>query len=118
MAQSQTDALSPANTIVVEAGMVGIATAITLQRRGHRVLIIDPDKPLQRASYGNAGVISPASILPMAGPGIWSKLFEYATNRNDGLRLRYWDSRNLLGWGRRCLPDSSDNARVRTAGDS
>ncbi len=53
----------------------------------------------------------------MAGPGIWSKLFEYATNRNDGLRLRYWDSLYLLGWGRRFLAASNENARARTAAE-
>src|SRR5699024_7949778 len=77
--------------------------------------IIDPGKSLERASYGNAGVISPASILPMASPGIWSKLFEYATNRNDGLRLRYRDSLYLLGWARRFLAASNESAKAKTA---
>jgi len=109
------DSNAQSDIVVVGGGMVGIAAAIALQQRGYRVLIVDPGDQQQRASYGNAGVISPASILPMAGPGIWPNLWQYASNRADALRLRYRDSLSLLGWGRRFLSASNESTRVQTA---
>ena len=59
---------------VVGAGIVGVCTALYLQRRGQSVTLYDPGGPAAGASYGNAGLISPESCVPIAMPGILRKL--------------------------------------------
>lgn len=59
---------------IIGAGIVGIATAIWLQRSGHLVTVIDRHGPAGGTSYGNAGVLAAASIVPVAVPGLWKKV--------------------------------------------
>ena len=54
------------NIIVLGAGIVGVATALYLQRDGHAVTLIDRDDPGEGCSSGNAGIIARYSVLPLA----------------------------------------------------
>ncbi|MCZ6524820.1 MAG: FAD-dependent oxidoreductase, partial [Alphaproteobacteria bacterium] len=38
------------------AGAVGVCTARYLQRAGFRVIVLDPERPGEGASQGNAGI--------------------------------------------------------------
>jgi len=55
---------------VIGAGIVGMATALSLQRRGHRVTVFDPGPPGEGCSMGNAGIIAPYAVVPVQTPGI------------------------------------------------
>ena len=44
--------------IVIGAGIVGVSTAIWLQRSGFKVTIIDQKGPATGASHGNAGILA------------------------------------------------------------
>ncbi len=59
---------------VVGAGIVGVATALNLQRKGVDVVLIDERGPGEGASYGNAGITAPCAIVPVPVPGIMRKL--------------------------------------------
>jgi len=89
-------AIAPANpntsqlpVIVVGGGMVGIATAIWLQRAGRLVTLIDMATPSERASYGNAGVLASSSVLPVTMPGLLAKLPKLLPNPNAPLFIRW-----------------------------
>ncbi|HYZ64157.1 MAG TPA: FAD-dependent oxidoreductase, partial [Acetobacteraceae bacterium] len=58
---------------VIGAGIVGVASALELLRDGHAVTLIEPGQPggEQAASYGNAGGLSPSSVVPVSMPGTW-----------------------------------------------
>ncbi|MGI9479043.1 MAG: NAD(P)/FAD-dependent oxidoreductase [Hyphomicrobiaceae bacterium] len=58
---------------VIGAGIVGVSTAIWLQRAGHRVTLIDREGPASGTSYGNAGVLAAGSVIPVSVPGLWRK---------------------------------------------
>ncbi|WP_299821524.1 FAD-dependent oxidoreductase [uncultured Jannaschia sp.] len=73
---------------VLGAGIVGLAVALEVQRRGRRVALIAPDDPRGRASFGNAGVVSLGSILPVAGPGLVGRLPRYLLGRDPAVRIR------------------------------
>ncbi|WP_158541616.1 NAD(P)/FAD-dependent oxidoreductase [Pelagibacterium lacus] len=88
---------------VIGGGMVGLASALQLQRRGRTVTLIDPGDPLGRASYGNAGVISRGSIFPVAGPGLISKLPGYGLGRSVAVRVNYRSLPRMAGWVRHFL---------------
>jgi D-amino-acid dehydrogenase len=60
----------PRHVGVIGAGIVGICTALYLQRDGHRVTVIDRGPPGEGTSKGNAAIIAGASCEPVAMPGI------------------------------------------------
>ncbi|MEM7545320.1 MAG: FAD-binding oxidoreductase [Pseudomonadota bacterium] len=60
--------LSP--VVVIGAGIVGVSTAIWLQRAGVPVLLIDREGPASGTSYGNAGILAAASVVPVTTPGL------------------------------------------------
>src|ERR1700730_4336277 len=73
---------------VLGAGIVGISTGIAARQRRLSVVVIDRREPGSETSYGNAGVLSSGSILPLNQPSLWSALPIYLTNRHAALR---WD---------------------------
>ncbi|OYX58320.1 MAG: hypothetical protein B7Y93_01840 [Micrococcales bacterium 32-70-13] len=52
--------------LVLGAGMVGVSCALSLQKRGFAVTLIDRREPGRETSYGNAGVLSRSSLVPPA----------------------------------------------------
>jgi D-amino-acid dehydrogenase len=56
--------------VIVGAGIVGIAAALWLRRRGRRVLVLDRDGVAAGASRGNGGVLAAAGIVPVPAPGL------------------------------------------------
>ena len=60
------------NVTVIGAGVVGMATALTLQRDGHAVTVIDRLGPGEATSFGNAGGMGVTEMQPASLPGtIW-----------------------------------------------
>ncbi|OIQ44234.1 MAG: FAD-binding oxidoreductase [Roseobacter sp. MedPE-SW] len=88
---------------ILGAGIVGICTALSLIERGVPVTVIDQGEPGQETSMGNAGVVSPWSIIPQALPGTWKTIpklmFGYGRPLSIDPRV-FW---NILPWGLRFL---------------
>lgn len=62
-------------TAIIGGGIIGICCALYLQEQGFRVQIIDrAGGDEQRASYGNAGNLSPWSCVPESVPGLWKSV--------------------------------------------
>jgi D-amino-acid dehydrogenase len=61
-------------TLVIGAGVAGLSTALYLQRAGVSVAVIDPSPPGSGASFGNAGMISADTAVPIALPGMLRKV--------------------------------------------
>ena len=85
----QSKSKTPQNIIVIGAGIVGISTAIWLQRDGHTVTVIDKEGPGSGASYGNAGVLSSGSLVPVTVPGLLRKAPQMLLNPNQPLFLKW-----------------------------
>jgi glycine/D-amino acid oxidase-like deaminating enzyme len=66
--------LSQHGAIVIGAGVAGLSTALYLQRAGVAVTVIDPLPPAGGASFGNAGLLSPDTAVPIALPGMLRKV--------------------------------------------
>ena len=77
-------------TIIVGAGIVGLCAGISLLRAGRKVTLLEMSEPGSGASFGNSGLISVDTALPMAVPGML---------------------RQVLGW----LADPTGPVTVRTA---
>ena len=70
------------------AGIVGVSAAYAVRQRGSVGRPVDRREPGSETSYGNAGILSSGSILPLNNPSLWSALPKYLTNRHAALR---WD---------------------------
>lgn len=74
--------------VVIGAGVVGVASAIWLQREGLSVTLIDKSKVEDKASFGNAGVLASATVVPVTVPGLVSKAPRMLLNNHEPLFLR------------------------------
>jgi D-amino-acid dehydrogenase len=97
---------------VIGAGVVGICTALSLAEKGVMVRLIDRAEPGQGASYGNAGVVAPHSIVPNAAPGLWKKLPGWLLSKDGPVRIRPEHALRFIPWGLKALRHSGE-AEVR-----
>jgi len=91
------DGLPPQAT-VIGAGIIGVCCASYLQREGFAVEIIDPEPPGSMCSHGNAGGICPGSCVPIAGPGMLSKVPGWLMDEAGPLHIRLAYLPRLLPW--------------------
>ncbi|WP_298259237.1 FAD-dependent oxidoreductase [Bradyrhizobium sp.] len=81
---------------VLGAGIVGVSAGVAARQRGLSVVVIDRREPGSETSYGNAGILSSGSILPLNRPSLWSALPSYLGNTSAALRWNpMWVMRNL-----------------------
>jgi len=100
---------------IIGAGIVGATCAVELVRDGHEVTLVDPAVPGadHAASFGNAGWISPASIIPMSVPGLWRKLPGYLADPRSPLAIRWRHVPELAPWLARFLAAGMTWPRVQ-----
>ncbi len=90
---------NPKDTVVViGAGIVGVSTAIWLQRAGHQVTLIDRGEPGDGTSYGNAGVLASSGMVPVTMPGLIRKAPGMVLDPDSPLFLRWSYLPKLAPW--------------------
>jgi D-amino-acid dehydrogenase len=102
---------------VIGAGIVGVATACYLRREGHEVTIVTEHPPGEYCSFGNAGILSPASCVPQAMPGILAKVPRYLLDPLGPLAVRWSYLPRAAPWLVRFVA-SATRARVERAADA
>ncbi|MBL8705903.1 MAG: FAD-binding oxidoreductase, partial [Rhodospirillales bacterium] len=104
----------PLRVAVLGAGVVGVCTSIELRRDGHDVTLVDPQEPggPHAASYGNAGWLSPASVVPLSMPGLWRRVPGMLTDPLGPLTIRWSALPRLMPWLLRFLHSGATVARV------
>ncbi len=80
--------MSPKSAIVLGAGMVGVASALQLQRRGWSVAIVDRKQPGRETSYGNTGIIQREIVRPFAMTRDAAGLLEIALGLTNDVHYR------------------------------
>ncbi|MEL7347605.1 MAG: FAD-dependent oxidoreductase, partial [Pseudomonadota bacterium] len=100
---------------VLGAGLVGICTALSLLERGVSVRLIDRGEPGQETSFGNAGVISPWSIVPQSMPGLWRSIPGLMLGRDRPLAVRAAAWPQMIPWGLKFLNSGREENVRRTA---
>lgn len=84
--------------MIVGAGIVGVSTAVWLQRAGHEVILIDRIGPAAGASQGNGGVLASASIIPVTVPGLLRKAPRMLFDPGQPLFLKWRYLPRLAPW--------------------
>ncbi len=105
------------NVVIVGAGIVGVSTALHLQRDGHQVTLIDKAGPAEGASYGNGGVLASCSMVPVTGPGLIRKAPGMLFSPNQPLFLKWRYLPRLMPWLARYLShaNAEDTRRIAAA---
>jgi len=81
--------------------------ALMLQRRGHKVTILDPKPPGEGASYGNAGCLNASSIVPMSMPGMLTDVPRWLLAAEGPLSIRWRYLPSIAPWLVRFLRSGS-----------
>lgn len=101
---------------VIGAGIVGVSTAIWLQRDGHDVILIDKAGPGEGTSHGNGGVLASCSVMPVPGPGLWTKAPRMLLDPNQPLFMKWSYLPKLAPWLMKYMRHANaDSARRRAA---
>ena len=95
---------TPRKAVVIGAGIVGISTALYLQRDGAHVTIIDPESPAEAgASFGNAGLIATQIVQPLATASILPKIPSMLLDEMAPLAIRWRYLPTVIPWLLRLL---------------
>jgi len=84
--------------IVVGAGIIGVVTALSLQRQGFRTTVVEAGEPGMGCSYGNGGAISPDFCVPIALPGMLRRVPGWLLDPKGPLVVRWPDLPSSLPW--------------------
>jgi D-amino-acid dehydrogenase len=79
---------SERNLVVIGAGIIGVAIAYEVQRRGKSVIIADRDEPGRGASFGNMASIAVAEFMPASRPAIWKQTPNWLLDPEGPVRVR------------------------------
>lgn len=91
------------NVLVVGAGVIGVACAHALQRKGFSVTLADEGEPGMGCSFGNAGNVSPGAVVPYSVPGSLSQIPGWLMNPLGPLAIRPRHFPRFVPWGLRWL---------------
>ena len=115
MLDAKTHTIMAKHVVVIGAGVVGAATAHHCLRAGLQVTLLDPGQPgqSQAASFGNAGWLSPHSILPPAYPGVWKQVPSWLLDPLGPLTIRWRYLPKALPWLKDYLASAWTYAQIK-----
>lgn len=83
---------------VLGAGIIGVCCALSALEQGLSVQVIDRQPPGEATSYGNAGVISPWSVVPQCTPGVWKSVPKWLLDPRGPVKVRWRDVPGIIPW--------------------
>ncbi|MDZ4852257.1 MAG: FAD-dependent oxidoreductase [Pirellulaceae bacterium] len=104
------------HVLIVGGGVVGLCAAYYCARRGNRVTVVDRDvENGNGCSYGNAGMIVPSHIVPLAAPGMLARGLKWTWNPESPFYIRPRLDWGLLDWGVKFWRASTDDRVAKAA---
>ena len=85
--------------VIVGGGIIGLSSALYLQKSGWNVTVLDKGDFLDNCSYGNAGYVCPSHFVPLATPGIVKQGLTWMMNARSPFYVQPRWNRELLNWG-------------------
>lgn len=83
---------------IVGGGVVGLCTAYYLHRAGHRLTVFNREPIVDGCSFGNAGMIVPSHIVPLAQPGMIAKGMRWMLRSTSPFYLKPRLNADLMRW--------------------
>lgn len=84
--------------VVIGAGAVGVSCAAWLARKGCDVTVVDERNPGEGCSFGNAGNVSPSSVVPFGMPDSLFKVLGWLFDPLGPLTIRPAAFPRLIPW--------------------
>jgi D-amino-acid dehydrogenase len=84
---------------VIGGGIIGLCSAYYLAKEGYEVSIYDESDMDNGCSYGNAGMIVPSHIIPLAQPGMIAQGIKWMFDSRSPFYVKPRLSKDLLRWG-------------------
>ncbi|MEM6432009.1 MAG: FAD-dependent oxidoreductase [Deinococcota bacterium] len=85
---------------IVGAGVIGLATAYYAVQKGFEVTVIDQGTPVRDGtSFGNAGMIVPSHIIPLAAPGVVRQGVRWLADPESPFYIKPRLDWDLFRWG-------------------
>lgn len=86
--------------VVVGAGVVGLCTAYYSALEGHHVTVVERQGEFHEGcSYGNAGLIVPSHIVPLASPGMIGRALKWMWDPESPFYIKPRLDIDLFDWG-------------------
>lgn len=86
------------NIVVIGGGAIGLCTAYYLQQSGHTVTVIEKGVYTEGTSLGNAGMLVPSHVVPLAAPGVISQGMRWLFRRDSPFRIKPRLDPALISW--------------------
>lgn len=83
---------------IIGGGAIGLCTARELQRRGREVRVIEKGRFGGQCSTGNAGLVVPSHVVPLAAPGVIGQGLRWLLRRDSPFRIKPRVDLGLLHW--------------------
>ena len=84
---------------IIGGGVVGLFSAYYLNQAGYDVTVLEKNTFNEGCSFGNAGMIVPSHVVPLAAPGMISQGMRWMMSSSSPFYVRPRLSRSLLRWG-------------------
>lgn len=83
---------------VIGGGVIGVAAALELARRGRSVTLLERDRVGHGSSFGNAGWLTPSLARPLAAPGQVRKALPWLLDPESPFYIKPRLSLSLATW--------------------
>ncbi|MEL1239573.1 NAD(P)/FAD-dependent oxidoreductase [Flavobacterium flavipallidum] len=84
---------------IIGGGIIGLCSAYYLAKEGHEVVVFDKSDMTDGCSYGNAGMIVPSHIIPLAQPGMMAQGIKWMFDSQSPFYVQPRLNVDLLKWG-------------------
>ncbi len=84
---------------IIGGGIIGLSTALYLNKSGWEVTVLDKGDFTDNCSYGNCGYICPSHFVPLATPGIVKQGIKWMWNSRSPFYVQPRLDWNLVNWG-------------------
>ena len=102
------------DTLIIGGGSIGVCVAYFLSSKGRRVTLIERSQIGAGCSYGNAGLVAPSHIVPLAAPGVVSQGIKWMFDPESPLYIKPRLNLTLLSWLSRFMMASRRAPMLRT----
>ncbi len=84
--------------VIIGGGVSGLCSAYFLNEKGFEVVVVDKTDITDGCSYGNAGLIVPSHIIPLAAPGMMAMGIKWMFTKGSPFYIQPKLSRDLISW--------------------
>ena len=85
--------------VIIGGGIIGLTSAYYLSKKGHSITVLDKGDFTNGCSYGNAGLIVPSHIIPLAAPNVLKQGFKWMFSPESPFSIMPSLKPSFIKWG-------------------